>query len=324
MRTLPAPIYKLLLLIVLYPWFLKLFYLGNIGEVNKWLSSIAIILAFFTPIYSLYVSIKLGSTHANNVEKSQRIFALMGSIVPSLFTLIGVILYMLGMGMTAELVVYYVFWALAALVLLKPTACNLSAVKLDQNKLRFAHGISSLLLLLFIAAHLFNHLSANWGGETHIQIMEILRVFYRSSFIEPILFAALIFQVTTGLMLISKHVGGEIDGYRTTQLSTGLLLVVFLASHVTAVLALGRGFLGIDTNWDWLVAAPGLLEDPWNVRLVVHYALGVFALLVHVLLGVRVVISAHQGTALANKVFWGLVSIPFVMMFFVMRPLLLA
>ena len=40
-------------------------------------------------------------------------------------------------------------------------------------------------------------------------------------------------------------------------------------------------------------APAGLLADAWSVRLVPHYALGVFCALVHLACGLRVVLLAH-------------------------------
>jgi hypothetical protein len=38
-----------------------------------------------------------------------------------------------------------------------------------------------------------------------------------------------------------------------------------------------RTYLGIDTGWDLATGAPtGLVKDPWNIRFVPHYWLGVF------------------------------------------------
>ncbi|BCV39510.1 hypothetical protein [Shewanella algae] len=325
MRSLPLPIYTLILLIFLYPWFLKGFYLGNVGELNKSVSLLALAMAFGTPIYAMYLSIRLRQTPAaDDTERSHRHFVLLGVIVPSLFTLIGVILYMLGMGMMTELFVYYTFWAIAAFIFLKSDTRDLSAVKTVPASLRVAHGISSLILVVFIAAHLTNHLAANWGGTTHIQVMETLRLYYREPLVEVLLIGTFLFQIVSGLILLSKHADKASDGYRTIQLATGLLVMVFFTSHITAVIGLGRSFASVDTNWDWLVYAPGLLKDPWNVRLVVHYGLGVFALLVHLLLGLRVVMTAHKGEKLANRMFWVCMITPFIITFFIMKPLVTA
>jgi hypothetical protein len=55
-----------------------------------------------------------------------------------------------------------------------------------------------------------------------------------------------------------------------------------------------RTYLGIDTGWSFATGAPtGLVKDPWNIRLVPHYWLGVFFVLAHLAAGARVVIMAH-------------------------------
>lgn len=325
MRRPHRTILILILLISLYPWFLRAFYLGNISQLTHWLSWPALVLAFATPLYSLYLSIHLRSKPPlDDTERSQRNFVLLGVIVPPLFTFLGVILYMLGFGMNAELAMYYSFWAIAAITFLKSDTHVLSPSKQVPSWLRVAHGISSVFLLIFISVHLFNHLSANFGGEMHIQVMEKLRQYYRNPIVEVTLIAMFVFQLVSGLILLSKHSGNCSDGYRTTQLATGLLVMFFLVSHITAAIGLGRYFMSADTNWNWLVYAPGLLKDPWNVRLVVHYSLGVLALLLHLLLGLRVILIAHMGYKRANQLFWVVTPVPLFIVCFIMRPLLLA
>jgi hypothetical protein len=52
--------------------------------------------------------------------------------------------------------------------------------------------------------------------------------------------------------------------------------------------------LGIDTGWNFATGAPtGLVTDPWNIRLVPHYWLGVFFVLSHIAVGTRAVMMAH-------------------------------
>jgi hypothetical protein len=52
----------------------------------------------------------------------------------------------------------------------------------------------------------------------------------------------------------------------------------------------------IETNWAWASGAPtGLIHDAWSIRLVPHYALGVFFVLAHLSSGLRGVLIAHGG-----------------------------
>jgi hypothetical protein len=61
-----------------------------------------------------------------------------------------------------------------------------------------------------------------------------------------------------------------------------------------SVFIFARTYLGIDTGWSFATGAPaGLVKDPWNIRLVPHYWLGVFFVLAHLTAGARAVIMAH-------------------------------
>jgi hypothetical protein len=61
-----------------------------------------------------------------------------------------------------------------------------------------------------------------------------------------------------------------------------------------SVFIFARTYLGIDTGWGFATGAPtGLVKDPWNIRLVPHYWLGVFFVLAHLAAGARAVVMAH-------------------------------
>jgi hypothetical protein len=70
---------------------------------------------------------------------------------------------------------------------------------------------------------------------------------------------------------------------------------------MNSVFIYARSFLGIPTDWNFAIGAPtGLIHDAWNIRLLPHYALGVFFVLSHIASGLRVVLIAHgmdQGRA---------------------------
>jgi succinate dehydrogenase/fumarate reductase cytochrome b subunit len=77
--------------------------------------------------------------------------------------------------------------------------------------------------------------------------------------------------------------------------------MLFFASHISAVLR-ARYLKHIDTNWIWLTA-DNLLKDPWSVRLVPYYFLGVLALAVHGGCGLRRVLMGHGQQRVADRVF---------------------
>jgi hypothetical protein len=63
---------------------------------------------------------------------------------------------------------------------------------------------------------------------------------------------------------------------------------------MNSVFVYARIYLGIPTDWNFAIGGPaGLLHDPWNIRLLPHYGLGVFFILAHMLSGLRVVALAH-------------------------------
>jgi hypothetical protein len=64
---------------------------------------------------------------------------------------------------------------------------------------------------------------------------------------------------------------------------------------MNSVFIYARLYLGIPTGWNFATGAPtGLIHDSWNIRLLPHYALGVFFVLGHLVAGLRVVLNAHS------------------------------
>jgi succinate dehydrogenase/fumarate reductase cytochrome b subunit len=168
------------------------------------------------------------------------------------------------------------------------------------GRLAVAHGISATVIAVFAAAHVTNHLGGLLGGDTHVAIMRSLRTIYRHPLVEPVLLAALAFQVASGLWLLRRKLPRVASGIDTLQTTTGAYLLVFLLSHLSAVLRAHHR--GVDTDWSWL-AGGELLTDPWSARLVPYYFLAVIAFTVHAACGLRKVLVGHgmraaRGTAL--------------------------
>jgi len=74
-----------------------------------------------------------------------------------------------------------------------------------------------------------------------------------------------------------------------------------------SVFIFARAYLEIDMGWAFATGAPqGLIRDPWNVRLVPHYWLGVFFVLSHLSSGLRGVLLAHGWRrAVADRIMIG-------------------
>lgn len=141
------------------------------------------------------------------------------------------------------------------------------------------HYISGLTITLFICLHLFNHIISVFGAESHIELMDKLRLVYRNPIAETILLATVLLQIISGLNLFfskKKMVNGF---YGKLQIWTGLYLAVFLFIHLGAVLT-GRYFLDLDTNFYFGVA--GLNTFPINLIFIPYYGLAILSFFGHI------------------------------------------
>ncbi len=168
------------------------------------------------------------------------------------------------------------------------------------------HGVAAAIIACFVLFHLTNHLFGLEGSQAHKTIMAAGRKVYRAPLIEPILVALLLFQVASGLRLAWRWSSRRVDAYRIFQIGSGVYLAAFILAHMNSAFISARAVHGIETDWAWASGAPtGLIHDAWNIRLLPHYALGVFFILGHLASGLRVVMIAHGvGATIANR-FWG-------------------
>ncbi|RXG86699.1 hypothetical protein EAS61_32995 [Bradyrhizobium zhanjiangense] len=171
---------------------------------------------------------------------------------------------------------------------------------------RVVHGVTAVVLSLYVVFHLANHLFGLIGPDAHAAVMKIGRVVYRSAVGEPLLVATMLFQIGTGLLLAWRWSASAHDFQRTYQVASGAYLSVFILGHMNSVFVYARSFLGIPTDWNFAIGAPtGLIHDAWNIRLLPHYALGVFFVLSHLASGLRVVLIAHGVDQRTAGRLWG-------------------
>jgi succinate dehydrogenase hydrophobic anchor subunit len=99
----------------------------------------------------------------------------------------------------------------------------------------------------------------------------------------------------------------RMDRFRAFQFASGFYLAFYVVGHMDSVFIFARAYLEIDTGWAFATGAPqGLIRDPWNVRLVPHYWLGVFFVLSHLSSGLRGVLLAHGWRrAVADRIMIG-------------------
>lgn len=325
MQHFNVPKMGLFMMALSYPALLHIFYLGNAGELPVFMGIAAFILSLSAPLLGSYIAIREREYVRTQYDARRLLLPVAAGILPSLYCFVGVVCYMLNASTAVELTVFYfivlafIFWALMGDKQREHTPEVVST-----SNWRFFHGGVAVLLLIFISAHLINHLLANFGGQLHLDVMDKLRVFYRHPIVEPALVILFVLQTLSGLLLVNKHLKKKGSAYNTLQIVTGLMLFVFLSSHLVAIFILGRWYAGIDTNWNWLVYPPGLLNSAWNVRLVTHYIAGVAALIIHLGLGARVVLIKHNMPVVARYVFWLSVVASIVLTVTIMTPLVMA
>lgn len=148
----------------------------------------------------------------------------------------------------------------------------------DRNlRLRGLHLASGLLIAVFAAAHIGNHLAMFGGQAAHIAVMEALRPYYRNPLAEALLMLALAFQLGTGLTMIWRTRAQKRRGLARWQAISGVILALFILNHVGAVWG-GRLVMGLDTNYHFAAAG---FHAGYAGFFVPYYFLGVAALFVH-------------------------------------------
>lgn len=259
---------------------------------------LAIALVYGVPALSLAVILKSGR------DVLARRLAHLAFAAPPLFVLIGVLFYMLEVP-NADYVAWGIGWC--GVLGFAAFAGPGKETPAPARWIRTAHGFSAAgIVAIFLVWHLANHLTAAWSLETNEAIMDLLRAWYRSDVIQPLLLALFVFQLVSGLRLVWAKIPRDADVYSSIQTATGSYLAFYITSHLIAVFILGRIFLGIDTTFAWASGAPsGLLPDPWNVRLIPHYSLAVLFVISHLAMGARAILLGHGALlTAANRLAW--------------------
>lgn len=285
----------------LYPWLLTLYH-GAAKAVERgagppaWLgAALALLAALAMPAIAFGAALRLGRIAAPSAaELAARRTALLAVAVPPMFTLVGVGALLVGRpdwDIGAMLVLWGGLSVRIATAARSPQRLPAPAVGANWRQ---AHGYAAVLAIAFLAAHFSNHLVGLLGPEAHRAVMEVLRVVYRSPFVEPVLIGVFAFLIVTGTRLAWRWSARPMDGARTFQVAGGVFLLWSVISHVNAVLYLARVHFGIDTDWAFATGAPaGMLLDPWNIRLLPYYLGAVFFVVAHAFCGLRIVLLTH-------------------------------
>jgi hypothetical protein len=281
--------------------------------------------AMATPFFGMVCAFRTTKAAPSSFELRARRLAYVTIGVPPFFVLTGVGLGLLNLHLNDECVWVAGWSAVCIYVMLggeeEPGQAAQSASEARQvAKRRVAHGVAAALISSYVLFHLTNHLFGLMGPDIHAAVMRVGRQVYRSPRVEPVLVALLLFQVVVGARLAWYWSALPTDAFRVFQIGSGAYLAPFILTHLNSAFVSARAVHHLETNWAWASGAPtGLIYDAWNIRLLPHYALGVFFVLAHLTSGLRGILIAHSvGVTAANRM-WaagllvsGLVSIAII------------
>jgi hypothetical protein len=286
-----------------YPFLLKAFH-AIVGPEASTLTPFAILsaivvlsAAFLVPLLGLVLA---GRPAAG---LGARRLAYVSVTAPTLYVFLGVVQALVH-SLIPEEVVWCAIW-LAIAICSQLTRDHVLRGVPAIARWRVVHGLTAAILAVYVLFHVTNHLFGLIGPDAHAAVMKLGRVVYRSQVGEPLLVAAMLLQIGSGLYLAWRWSAAPQSFHRTIQVASGAYLSLFILGHMNSVFIYARSFLGIPTDWNFAIGAPaGLIHDAWNIRLLPHYALGVFFVLTHIASGLRVVLIAHGVAQRPANGFW--------------------
>jgi len=257
----------------------------------------SLVVSFAVPALALAVASGLGTTEQPTIgEARARTFAHLVYASPPLFVFLGVVAGLAGFP-SGDQVIWFVLWA-AVIIAVFIGATNGTPSRARPRApswLLHVHGVGAAIVICgFVSLHLFNHLTGFWSADTHIAVMDVLRRWYRSGVIEPLVVAFMLFMVISGALLLRARLSRPAGFFETLQTVTGAYLGIYILGHMNSVFIYARLSAGIETDF-WFASGgeAGLLGDPWSVRLLPHYALGVWSVITHAGCGLRTVLLSH-------------------------------
>jgi hypothetical protein len=282
-----------------YPFLLDAFHLAvspagvPISIIRIFTAALCLIAAMAAPSLGLVSGVRMTGAIPSSFELRARRLAYIIVGVPPFFVLTGVALGLLHLHINDELI-WVVGWLTACAYVLFGREMKFKPAAQSVTTWRVAHGVTAALVVSFVLFHLTNHLLGLIGPDAHAATMKLGRQVYRSALVEPVLISLMLFQIVSGARLAWRWSSAPVDTYRVFQIGSGTYLAAFILTHLNSALVSARTVHKIETGWAWASGAPtGLIHNAWNIRLVPHYAFGVFFILAHLSSGLRGVIIAH-------------------------------
>ena len=287
-------------LAAIYPFLLDLFHWlvtgSRVAPFTTIVAAVTLTAAFAVSAAAYAFAVRFQEPQPpSTYELRTRRVAYLSVVAPTLFVFVGVAVGLIHSAISDKWV-WLAIWGIVTLWASLGTESLPTETTRPKPilKLRVAHGIVATVVTIYVLFHIGNHLFGLAGPQAHATVMKWGRHVYRAPIIEPLLVCLMLFQVISGLRLAWRWSAISSDAIRVFQIASGVYLSLFILGHMNSVFIYARTFLQIDTAWDFATGAPiGLIYDAWNIRLVPHYALGVFFVLGHLVSGLRVVLLGH-------------------------------
>ena len=145
--------------------------------------------------------------------------------------------------------------------------------------LRALHRTLAFVLAAFIVLHLLNHLMLFAGTDSHIAMMDTLRLIYRNPVVEPALFAGFTLQIGIGARMIWRR-GRPRHFWGWMQAGSGIIVALFLIQHMSAVIMTRWTYPQMSTDIFW--AASVVSRPTLAAYFAPYYALGIAGIFIHI------------------------------------------
>jgi succinate dehydrogenase/fumarate reductase cytochrome b subunit len=156
---------------------------------------------------------------------------------------------------------------------------------MTRSKAKLLHRLSGIVIAVFFASHVLNHICGIISPQTHVHAMNLLRIVYRSPPIEILLLLCITFQIGSGIYLVANAIKDGISKKRPIgtvrifQSLSGLYLALFLGHHVRAVMY-GRFIWNVET--DYFFAASGIKDPSSFPFFFPYYTLSLLSAFLHI------------------------------------------
>lgn len=153
------------------------------------------------------------------------------------------------------------------------------------------HRASALILSVFVAAHIGNHVIGVFGLETYFRYLTAVRQIYRHPVGEPILIGLIIIQMVSGLAItVSAFQRRERRKLLSwVEIVAAWLFFLFITIHLASI-AVTRFYFEMETDFLWV--ATMMRPSPLQPYIVAFYFLGIVVVTTHMGIGFRYLLTA--------------------------------